>query len=65
MTHNPLVLAYLERELVRLQRIELRRLARDLREQQALLEPLQKEVAARRKANMRQDGPHGFQMVES
>jgi hypothetical protein len=63
MTDNPLVAAYLRRRKESLDRAELRQIAADLREAQADLEPILAEANARRKANMRQDGPVGFVMV--
>lgn len=60
---NPLALAWAERELARLRRIELRRLAVEIRQQQADLAPLRERAEARRKDAMRQDGPTGFVMV--
>ena len=60
---NPLALAWAERELERLERLELRRLAEGVSRQQAELAPLREIAEARRKAAMRQDGPTGFVMV--
>lgn len=62
---NPLARAWAERERDRLQRRELARIAEDLRRMNAEVEPLRREAAERRRANMRQDGPDGFVMVES
>lgn len=61
---NPLARVWAERELARLQRIELHRLAAEIRQQQIDLAPLRERAEARRKANMRQDGPQGFVMVK-
>jgi hypothetical protein len=61
---NPLALAWAERELARLQRIELHRLADEIRQQQSELAPMRAKAEAMRKSNMRQDGPTGFVMVQ-
>ncbi|MFN7881671.1 MAG: hypothetical protein ACK5PF_01460 [bacterium] len=60
---NPLALAWAERELKRLESLELRQLAKELNRQQADLAQLRELAWARQKANMRQDGPNGFVMV--
>lgn len=60
---NPLARAWAEREARRQARADLRRLAEDVRQSFAEVEPLRREAAKRRKANMRQDGPDGFVMV--
>lgn len=62
---NPLALMWARRQIERLQRAEIRRMAADLRDQQRELELLRRERERRRKEAMRQDGPTGFVMRES
>jgi len=51
-----------DREADRLHRAELRKIAIELREAKTLAAPFIAKANARRIANMRQDGPHGFVM---
>ncbi|MGL6208711.1 MAG: hypothetical protein ACRC14_02635 [Paracoccaceae bacterium] len=61
---NPLAEMWAHRRLEQFHRAELRRLAEEVRESNASMAPLIAEANARRKANMRQDGPQGFVMVQ-
>lgn len=60
---NPLALLWARKRMADLQHPALRRLAAEIRQQQIELAPLRERAEARRKANMRQDGPAGFVMV--
>jgi len=60
---NALAKMWADKERKRLDALELRQIAADLREAQADLHPLIAEANARRKAAMRQDGANGFVMV--
>lgn len=61
---NPLVRAYLEQRLRRLEDAELRALAVEIREKQAELRPMVERRRAEERARRRQDGPTGFVMVK-
>lgn len=61
---NPLVRAYLEQRLRRLEEAELRRLAEEVRERQVELRPMLERRRAEEKARRRQDGPTGFVMMQ-
>jgi flagellar biosynthesis chaperone FliJ len=60
---NPLAEMWLRQEQKRREKIELRKMAEEIREAQMNLRPLLEEANARRKAGMRQDGETGFVMV--
>lgn len=58
-----LAMKYIERQVEKLERRELRRIAKEIRDGQARLQPLFKKHRAAKKARMRQDGRKGFVMV--
>lgn len=60
---NQLVQIYLADRKRLLEVAELRKLAKDLRNEFAEIDVMRKDAEARRRAAMRQDGPVGFVMV--
>jgi hypothetical protein len=60
---NPLALMWAERELARLERLDMRKRAKELRDLQDELRPKIRAAQEREWQRKRQDGPTGFVMV--
>ena len=63
MARDPLEILWMNRQVEKHDRAELRRLCAEVGEKQRELAPMIAAANARRKAAMRQDGPTGFVMV--
>ena len=63
MARDPLEILWMNRQVEKHDRAELRSLCAEVSEKQRELAPIIADANARRKAAMRQDGPTGFVMV--